>query len=115
MFEGGEENQPLRPMRMGRWSEFRVFLGSHLAPLARWAVANVMSGDEGVPLDGTLVGVSVLRDCIGLSTHSSAIFAPLVSALLFEVVEYHAGSCALKSPMIRVSSVVVKRGARLGE
>ena len=99
---------------MGRWSEFKVVLGSHLAPLARWAVANVMSGDVVGPLVGTLVAASVLRICIGLSTHASAICSPRSAALVSVVLEYHAGSCALKSPAIRVSSMVEKRGIGLG-
>ena len=37
-------------------------MGSHLAPVARWALAKVMSGEVGGPLVGTLVGVSVLRN-----------------------------------------------------
>ena len=57
--EGGLQNQPLRPMIIGRWSEFR---GSHLAPVARWALAMVISGEVEGPLVGTLVGVSVLRN-----------------------------------------------------
>ena len=88
---------------------------SHLASIARWALAIEMSDEVGVPLDGTLVGVSVLRNCNGLSTQSSAILPPLAAALLSEGEEYHAGSCALESPTIRVSLAVVKKGAKFGE
>ena len=62
--DGGGENHPLRPMTTGRWSEFRVIMGSHLAPDARWALAIVISGEVVGPLVGTLVGVSVFRNCI---------------------------------------------------
>ena len=37
-------------------------MGSHLAPVARWALAMVISGDVEGPFVGTLVGVSVFRN-----------------------------------------------------
>ena len=74
-----------------------------------------MSGEVEGPFVGTLVGVLVLRNCIWLSMHRSAISAPLAAALLSEVAECQAGSCALKSPPIRVSSVKEKRPVRSGE
>ena len=82
------------------------------APLARWALAKVKSGDVFGPFEGTLVGLSPFSSCISPSKQSSMILAPLAAALLSEVEENQAASWALKSPIIRVSSVEEKSGSR---
>ena len=61
-FESGRE------IRMGRWSELSVVSVDQEAVMTMSAVEIEMSGEDGVPLVGTLVGVFVLRamekDCV---------------------------------------------------
>ena len=61
-------------------------------------VMSVMSGDVGVPLLGSLVGVLSLSMTRLLSVISSAIWSPLVSF----VWECQSSLCALMSPVMMV-------------
>ena len=66
--------------------------------------ANETSGEDGLALPGSIVGESQLRIP---KLEPDIIFAnrvPLVSVEL----EYHAAWCALKSPSIRVSVVIIR-------
>ena len=56
-----EEKTPPSRMTIGRWSELRVFIGVQSMSRVRWAVAKEMSGDDGEPLEGNLVGESVFK------------------------------------------------------
>ena len=40
---------------IGRWSEFRVTSGSHLALIPRWGFVKVRSGEDVLPAMGRLV------------------------------------------------------------
>ena len=79
-------------MRIGRWSELSVDSD------------NETSGELGSALGGTLVGVFQLRIPWSDPLIESAIFLPLVSV----DPEYQDGWCALKSPRIRLSFVVIR-------
>ena len=98
-FESGRE------IRMGRWSELSVVRVDQEAVMAMSAVEIEMSGEDGVPLVGTLVGVFVLRameeDCVIWSEMS----APRES----DREENQRSSWALKSPKIRVVEVGMRR------
>ena len=72
--------------------------------MKREADANEASGELGFAFGGTLVGLSQFRIPWSDPLIKSVIFLTLVSVDL----EYHAGWCALKPPIIRVS-VVVRR------
>ena len=91
-------------MRIGIWSEPRFVFVCQLVEVVREADANETSGEDGLALPGNLVGEFQLRkpnlepDII-LSNR-----VPLISVEL----EYHAEWCALKSPSIRVSVVIIR-------
>ena len=91
-------------MRIGRWSEPRFVFVCQLVEVIREADANETSGEDGLALPGSLVGESQLRIP---KLEPDIIFSnrvPLVSVEL----EYHAEWCALKSPSIRVSVVIIR-------
>ena len=91
-------------MRIGRWSEPRFVIVYQLVEVIRDADANETSGEDGLALAGSLVGESQLRI---LKLEPYIIFSnrvPLVSVEL----EYHATRCALKSPSISVSVVMIR-------
>ena len=69
----------------------------------------VMSGEDDVPLEGILVGLSWFITIKWLVSRALTMFAPRAAALSSRVEECHRSSCALKSPIIRTSSVVLKR------
>ena len=48
----GTENHLLRLTMVGRWLDLRVIVGSNLAPVTRWALAMVMSGEVVVLMCG---------------------------------------------------------------
>ena len=91
-------------MRIGRWSEPRFVFVCQLVEVIREADANETSGEDGLASPGSLVGESQLRipKLEPETTFSSRV--PLVSVEL----EYHAEWCALKSPSIRVSVVIIR-------
>ena len=92
-------------MRIGRWSEPRFVFVCQLVEVMREADANETSGKDGLALPGSLVGESQLKIP---KLEPDIIFSnrvPLVSVVL----EYHAEWCALKSPSIGVSVVIIKR------
>ena len=66
--------------------------------------ANETSGELGSAFGGTLVGLSQLSIPKLDPLIESSILFPLVSVEL----EYHAEWCALKSPSIRVSVVIIR-------
>ena len=88
-------------MRIGRWSEPRFVFVCQLVEVIREADANETSGEDGLALPGSLVGESQLR-ITKLEPETSRV--PLVSVEL----EYYAEWCALKSPSIRVSVVIIR-------
>ena len=65
----------------------------------------VRSGDEGKPLHGILVGLSSLRTISVELSRASTAFAPRKTAAASVVDVYQSSSWALKSPIIRMSSV----------
>ena len=91
-------------MRIGTWSEPRFVFVCQLVEVIREADANETSGEDGLALPGSLVGESQLRipKFEPETTFSNRV--PLVSVEL----EYHAEWCALKSPSIRVSVVIIR-------
>ena len=91
-------------MRIGRWSEPRLVFISQLAEVIREDDANETSGEDGFVLLGSLVGESKLRIPKFEPELMLSNMLPLVSVELY----YHAEWCALKSPSIRVSVVVIR-------
>ena len=89
-------------MRIGRWSVLSVDRVCQEHELKRIADATETSGKLGFALGGTLVGVFQLIIPWSDPLIESDIFLPLVSVDL----EYQDEWCALKSPRIRLSSVV---------
>ena len=89
-------------MRIGRWSELSVDMVCLEHEVMR--DADETSGKLGSALGGTLVGVSQLRIPWSDPLIESAIFLPLASV----DPEYQDGWCALKSPRIRLSCVVIR-------
>ena len=91
-------------MRIGRWSEPRFVFVCQLVEVIREADANETSGEDGLALPGSFVGESQLRipKFEPETTFSNRV--PLVSVEL----EYHAEWCALKSPRIRVSIIIIR-------
>ena len=86
------------------WSEPRFVFVCQLVEVIREADANETSGEDGLALPGSLVGESQLRiPKLELETTFSS-RVPLVSVEL----EYHAEWCALKSPSIMVSVVIIR-------
>ena len=72
------------------------------------------SGVEFGPLGGILDGLSWLLTINSLFSKASTMLAPLLAAVSSAVVEYQSASCALKSSIIRVSPVALKRKPKLG-
>ena len=91
-------------MRIGRWSEPRLVFVCQLVEVIREADADETSGEDGLALPGSLVGESQLR--IPKLEPDTTFYnrVPLVSVEL----EYDAEWCALKSPSIRVSVVIIR-------
>ena len=91
-------------MMIGRWSEPRFVFVCQLVEVIREADAKETSGEDGLALPGSFVSESQLRIP---KLEPDIIFSnrvPLVSVEL----EYHAEWCALKSPSIRVSVVIIR-------
>ena len=87
-------------MRIGRWSELRFFFVCQLVEVIREADASVTSGEDGLALLGeSQLIIPEFQPEIMLSN-----MLPLVSVEL----EYYAEWCALQSPSIRVSVVVIR-------
>ena len=93
---------------IGRWSEFKVVLVSQLESMPKWELVIVISGEDGSPLEGTLVGLSWFITINWLVSRALLMLAPRVAALSSRVEENQRSSCALKSPIMRTSSVVLK-------
>ena len=91
-------------MRIGRWSERRFVFVYQLVEVIREADANETSGEDGLALPGSLVGESQLR--IPKLEPDTTFFNRV--PLVFVELEYHAEWCALKSPSIRVSVVIIR-------
>ena len=91
-------------MRIGRWYEPRFVFICQLVKMIREADANETSGEDGLVLPGSLVGESQLRIPKLEPDTSFSNRLPLVYVEL----EYHAEWCALKSPSIRVSVVIIR-------
>ena len=91
-------------MRIGRWSESWFVFVCQLVEVIREADANETSGEDGLALPGSLVGDSQLRipKLEPDTTFSNSV--PLVSVEL----EYHVEWCALKSPSMRVSVIIIR-------
>ena len=83
-------------MRIGRWSQPRFVC--QLVEVIREADANETSGEDGLALPGGLVGESQLR---------IPKFEPETNLVSVEL-EHHAEWCALKSPSIRVSVIIIR-------
>ena len=81
-------------MRIGRWSEPRFVE----------VITEADAGGDGLALPGSLVGESQLRI---LKLEPYIIFSNRVPLVSVEF-EYHAEWCALKSPSIRVSVVIIR-------
>ena len=91
-------------MRIGRWYEPSVVIVFQLVEVIREEDANETSGELGVALLGNLVGVSQFRMPKSELQIESAKFFPLVSVDVACQEEW----CALKSPSMRVSGVVIR-------
>ena len=74
----------------------------------------VRSGDEVGPLEGILVGLSWFSTISVEPSSASTIFSPRSAATVSVVEEYHRSSWALKSPIMRMSSVGLKRVPKSG-
>ena len=92
-------------MGIGRWSEPRVVFVCLLVEVIRAAHANETSGESGLTLAGSLVGESQLRIP---KLEPDIIYSNRVPLDSVELV-YHAECCALRSPSIRVSVVIIRR------
>ena len=93
-----------KPMRICRWSDPGFVFVCQLVEVIREADGNETSGEDGLALLGSLVGESQLRIP---KLERDIIFSnrvPLVSVDL----EYHSEWCALNSPSIRVSVVIIR-------
>ena len=91
-------------MRIGRWSEPRFVFVCQLVEVIREADANETSGEDGLALHGSLVGESQL---IIPKLEPDIIFSNIVPLASVEL-EYYAEWCALKSPSIRVSVIIMR-------
>ena len=91
-------------IRIGRWSEHRFIFVCQLVEVIKEADANEAYGEDGLALPGSLVGESQLSipKLEPDTTFSNRV--PLVAVEL----EYPAEWCALKSPSIRVSVVIIR-------
>ena len=74
----------------------------------------VRSGEEVGPLEGILVGLSSLSTISSELSSASTIFSPRSAATASVVEEYHKSSWALKSPIIKMSSVGLRRVPKSG-
>ena len=109
-----DEKAPPRWSNIGRWSELRVVMVVKAKSGAISGVAIDRSGDEGVPNEGSLVWVLVLRVTKLEGMRRLLIRSPRASARLSLVCENHAELWALKSPRMRVSSWGDSRELRYG-
>ena len=91
-----------------------MVLGTQLALIPRWELVMVRSGEEVGPLEGILVGLSWFITIKSLFSNASTMLTPLLAAASSAVEEYQRASWALKSPIIRVSPVALKREVKLG-
>ena len=91
-------------IRIGRWSEPRFDFVCHLVEVIREADANETYGEDGLALSGSLVGESQLRIP---KLEPDIIFSNKVPLVYVEL-EYHAEWCALKSPGIMVSVIIIR-------
>ena len=91
-------------MRIGIYSEPRFVFVCQLVEVIRENGANETSGEDGLAFPGSLVGESQLRIP---KLEPGIIFSNWVSLVSVEL-EYHAEWCALKSPSIRVSVVIIR-------
>ena len=107
-----EEKFPPRYRTIGRWSELRVVRVVNWKSIAISDEAIARSGEEGVPCEGSLVGVSELRVIRLEELRRSLIWCPRASARPSLVCENHAGLWALKFPRMRVSSWGDRRESR---
>ena len=87
-------------MRIGRWSEPRFVFVCRLVEVIIEADANETSGEYGLALPGSLAGESQLRIP---KLEPDTTFSNRVP-LVFVELEW----CALKSPSIRVSVVIIR-------
>ena len=78
---------------------------------AMFGEAMERSGEEGFPEEGRRVCMSELRRTRSASISESWMASPLLAAEESEVEEYQEGWWALKSPRMRVSPWVWKRGS----
>ena len=99
---------------MGRWSELSDVMGCQLALRPIWLLVMVRSGEDVGPLEGILVGLSSLITMSVELSSAPTISAPRSAATVSVVEEYHRSSWALKSPIIRMSSVELKRAPKSG-
>ena len=77
-------------MIMGRWSEFRVVMVDHSRSGTISGVAIVRSGDEGLPEEGSRVGVSELSRTKLEEVRESRILCPRAAARVSPVCENQA-------------------------
>ena len=91
-------------MRIARWSEPRFVFVCRLVEVIREADANETSGEDGLALPGSLLGEFQLRI---LKLEPDIVFSNRVPLIYVEL-EYHAKLCALKSPSIRVSIIIIR-------
>ena len=91
-------------MRIGKWSESRCVFVCQLVEVIREADANETSGEDGLALLNSIVYESQLRTPKFEPEIMLSNMLPLVSVEL----EYHNKWCALKSPSIRVSVIVIR-------
>ena len=73
------------------------------------------SGDEFGPLEGTLVGLSWFSTISDELPSASTTLAPRSAAAVSVVEEYHRLSWALKTPIMSMSSVGLKRVSKSGK
>ena len=91
-------------MMIGRWSEPRFVFVCQLVEVIRETAVYEISVEDGLALPGTIVGESQLRIP---KLEPDIIFSNRASLVSVEL-EYHAEWCALKSPSIRVSVVIIR-------
>ena len=91
-------------MRIGKLSEPCCVFVCQLVEVIREADSNETSGENGLVLPGSLVGESQLKIP---KWEPDIIFSNWV-ALISVKLRYHTEWCALKSPSIRVSIVIIR-------
>ena len=89
---------------IGRWSEPRFVFVCQLVEVIREANANETSREVGLALLGSLVGESQLR----IQKFGPEIMLSNMLALVSVELEYQAEWCALNSPSIMVSVVIIR-------